>query len=191
VHSGRYPNEHAMRVDLSDQVEALKTSLAAANVPDKAWSFEEGVFFVRDGAAFEAAKVNADSVARTFAAAVLKVPGVMSARMFTDMAGANLDRNKIARRWLHMFEPGGQAKMAVTLTPYSYWATTTYATHGMPHDPDAGVPVLFWGWGVTAGQYADEVRTVDMAPTLAAILGVKPTEALDGVILKKAVRGAK
>lgn len=191
VHSGRYPNEHAMRVSLTDQVDALTRSLAAAGVPATAWSFEEGVFFVRDNTAFDSAKVNADSVARAFAAAVLKVPGVMSARMFTDMAGANMSRNKIARRWLHMFEPGGPAKMAVTLTPYSYWATTNYATHGMPHDPDAGVPVLFWGMGVVPGQYADEVRTVDMAPTLAAILGVKPTEILDGVVLKKAVRGAK
>ena len=191
VHSGRYPNEHAMRVSLSAQVDALTASLAAAGVPEKAWSFEEGVFFVRDNTVFDTAKVNADSVARAFAAAVLKVPGVLSARMFTDMAGANLSRNKIARRWLHMFEPGGQAKMAVTLTPYSYWATTNYATHGMPHDPDAGVPVLFWGMGVVPGQYSDEVRTVDMAPTLAAILGVKPSEVLDGVVLKQAVRGKK
>jgi len=191
VHSGRYPNEHAMRVSLSDQVDALSASLTTAGVPAKAWSLEEGVFFVRDGAAFETAKVNADSVARAFAAAVRQVPGVLSATMFTEMAKANLSKDKIARRWLHMFEPGGQAKMAVTLTPYSYWATTNYATHGMPHDPDAGVPVLFWGAGVQSGQYSDEVRAVDMAPTLAAILGVKPTEVLDGVVLKKAVRGAK
>ncbi|MHB1312816.1 MAG: alkaline phosphatase family protein [Gemmatimonadaceae bacterium] len=191
VHSGRYPNEHAMRVSLAGQMAALKASLVAAKVPDQAWSFEEGVFFVRDGTAFAAAKVDADSVARAFAAAVAKVPGVQSARMFTDMARANLKKDKMARRWLHMFAPGGPAKMAVTLTPYSYWATTNYATHGMPHDPDAGVPVLFWGWGVKAGQYSDEVRTVDMAPTLAAILGVKPTEVLDGVVLKKAVRGSK
>jgi arylsulfatase A-like enzyme len=61
----------------------------------------------------------------------------------------------------------------------------------MPHDSDANVPVLFWGEGVRAGAYSDEVRTVDMAPTLAAILGIKPTEPLDGVILRKVVRGSK
>lgn len=81
--------------------------------------------------------------------------------------------------------------MAVTLTPYSYWESTTYATHGMPHDADANVPVLFWGWGVRPGQYADEVRTVDLAPTLAAILGIAPTEKLDGMVLTKAVRVPK
>jgi arylsulfatase A-like enzyme len=61
----------------------------------------------------------------------------------------------------------------------------------MPHDSDAQVPVLFWGAGVRAGSHKDLVRTVDMAPTLAAILGVVPAETLDGVVLKKAVRAAR
>jgi predicted AlkP superfamily pyrophosphatase or phosphodiesterase len=116
---------------------------------------------------------------------------VLRADLFTDMAKANLAKDKIARRWLHMFDAGGAAKLAVTLTPFSYWSTTTYATHGMPHDADAQVPVLFWGAGVRAGAYANEVRVVDMAPTLAAILGIAPSEPLDGVVLKQAVRAAK
>ena len=191
VHSGRYPNQNAKRVNLNEPLRALRSALVADSVRDSAWSFEEGVFFVRDAAAFAAAKVNADSVARAFAASVRKVPGVLRADLYTDMARANLGKDKIARRWLHMFDAGGAARMAVTLTPYSYWAETNYATHGMPHDPDAGVPVLFWGWGVNPGKYDDEVRTVDIAPTLAAMLGVKPTEALDGVVLKRVLHGAK
>jgi hypothetical protein len=191
VHSGRYPNQNAKRVSLAAPVAALKASLTAAGVPEKAWAFDEGVFFVRDAAAFDRIKVNADSVARAFAAVLRTVPGVLRADMFTELARANPARDKIARRWLHMFDAGGAAKMAVTLTPYSYWESTTYATHGTPHDSDANVPVVFWGAGVRSGAYRDVVRTVDMAPTLAAIPGIKPTEALDGVILKKAVRGAK
>lgn len=191
VHSGRYPNQNAKRVNLDPLIGALHASLASQGVSDAAWSFTEGVFFVRDAAAFHHAHVNADSVALAFAAALRKVPGVLRADLFTSLAKANLKKDKIARRWLHMFDPGGAARMAVTLTPYSYWASTTYATHGMPHDPDAGVPVLFWGAGVRAGAYSDEVRTVDMAPTLAALLGIAPTEPLDGVVLKKAVRAAK
>ncbi|MDQ8153965.1 MAG: alkaline phosphatase family protein [Gemmatimonadota bacterium] len=191
VHSGRYPNKNAKRVDLGPQLDALQGALRAAGVGDKAWSFDEGVFFARNQAAFDSAKVRPDSVARAFAAALRKVPGVLRADMFTDLAKANPAKDKIARRWLHMFDPGGAAILAVTLTPYSYWHSTNYATHGMPHDPDAGVPVLFWGYGVKAGTHRDEVRTVDMAPTLAAILGITPTETLDGVVLKKAVRATK
>ena len=191
VHSGRYPNRKAKRVSLDAQVGALTASLRSAGVSDKAWAFDEAVFFVRNAAAFDSAKVNPDSVVRAFATAVRKVPGVWRADLFTDFATADLAKDKIARRWLHMFDAGGAARMAVTLTPYSYWESTTYATHGMPHDPDANVPVLFWGAGVRAGAYMDEVRTVDIAPTLAFILGVKPTESLDGIVLKQAVRAAK
>ena len=191
VHSGRYANQNAKRVDLRPQVAAFAASLAAVVVPDNTWAFDDGVFFVRNAAAFDSARVNADLVARAFAAVLRKVPGVQRADMFSSFAKAKPSKDKIARRWLHMFAPGGAARMAVTLTPYSYWATTNYATHGMPHDPDANVPVVFWGMGVRSGAYRDEVWTVDMAPTLAAILGIKPTEPLDGVVLKKAVRGAK
>jgi predicted AlkP superfamily pyrophosphatase or phosphodiesterase len=191
VHSGRYANKDAKRVDLSAQVAALKAALSAAGVTENAWSWEEGVWFVNDPAAFANAKLNVDSVAQAFAAELRKVPGVLRADLFTDMAKANLAKDKIARRWLHMFDAGGAAKLSVTLTPFSYWSTTTYATHGMPHDADAQVPVLFWGAGVRAGAYANEVRVVDMAPTLAAILGITPSEPLDGVVLKQAVRAAK
>lgn len=191
VHSGRYPNRQAKRVDLTGPVATLNAALIAAGVPDKAWAFDDGVFFVRNAEDFDSARVNADSVARAFAAVLRTVPGVLRADLFTSFAKANPARDRIARRWLHMFAPGGAARMAVTLTPYSYWASTNYATHGMPHDTDANVPVLFWGAGVKRGAYADEVRTVDMAPTLAAILRINPTEKLDGVVLKKAVRGAK
>ncbi|MHB8837350.1 MAG: alkaline phosphatase family protein [Gemmatimonadaceae bacterium] len=191
LHTGRYPNQDAKRVNLDPFVAALQASLTAAKVPESAWSFREGVLFVHDPAAFDSAKVNADSVGRAFAAAVRKVPGVLRVDRFTDFAKANLAKDKIARRWLHMFPPNGEAKYAVTLTPYSYWKQVTYATHGMPHDSDAGVPVLFWGARVKPGAYPDVVRTVDMAPTLAAMLGIKPTEPLDGVVLTKAVRATR
>jgi predicted AlkP superfamily pyrophosphatase or phosphodiesterase len=191
VHSGRYPNQNARRVNLDGQLGAFAMSLAAAGIPENAWSFEEGVFFVTDAAAFKAAKVSVDSAARALATVLRDVSGVLRADLFSDFARATLAKDKIARRWLHMFDAGGAARLAVTLTPYSYWESTTYATHGMPHDADANVAVLFWGAGVKSGTYSDEVRTVDMAPTLAEILGITPTQALDGVVLKKAVRAAK
>jgi arylsulfatase A-like enzyme len=55
-----------------------------------------------------------------------------------------------------------------------------YATHGQLHDYDTQVPIIFWGPGIARGRRAGEARVVDMAPTLAALLGVPPLEALDG-----------
>jgi len=79
-------------------------------------------------------------------------------------------------------------RMAVTLTPFSYWAPTSYPTHGSPHDADARVPILFYGAGVRPGRLGTTVRVVDIAPTLAAILRVKPLEQIDGRLLKSVVQ---
>ena len=191
LHSGRYPNKNAVRVNLDPLISEFSKSLLAAGVGLAAWSFEDGVFSVHDAAAFDSVRVNIDSTTRAFAAALRKVPGVLRVDQLSDLAKADLAKDTIARRWLNMFAPGGVARFAVTLTPYSYWEATTYATHGMPHDSDAQVPVLFWGAGVRRGAYRDTVRTVDIAPTLAVLVGVTPSEPLDGVVLKKAVRAAK
>jgi len=57
------------------------------------------------------------------------------------------------------------------------------AQHGSAYDYDRRVPIIFWGpWrGETR---VDPASTVDIAPTLASELGIKPEEPLDGVALK-------
>ena len=77
--------------------------------------------------------------------------------------------------------------LVLTLTKYSYWSSTITATHGSPYDQDAFVPIIFYGTGVKPGHYSVFARTVDMAPTLAAIVNAKPLEKLDGVPLTDAI----
>jgi len=49
------------------------------------------------------------------------------------------------------------------------------------------VPIVFWGDGIRPGRYAGRVSVADIAPTLAAVLGVTPLEPLDGVVLTGAL----
>jgi predicted AlkP superfamily pyrophosphatase or phosphodiesterase len=62
------------------------------------------------------------------------------------------------------------------------------ATHGSPHGYDSHVPMIYYGEPFKPGQYDGFVRTVDIAPTLARVLGVTPTERLDGHPLLQAIR---
>lgn len=55
------------------------------------------------------------------------------------------------------------------------------ATHGSPWDYDRRVPLLFWRKGWTGFEQPGPVETVDIAPSLAAVLGVKvPEGSFDG-----------
>jgi len=57
------------------------------------------------------------------------------------------------------------------------------AQHGSPYDYDRRVPIMFWGpW--KGAHRMDPASTVDIAPTLAKELGIRPEEQLDGVPLR-------
>ena len=53
-------------------------------------------------------------------------------------------------------------------------------THVSPHAYDRRVPLIFAGPGVAAGEHAESVRTVDIAPTLAELLGITAPSDIDG-----------
>ena len=50
------------------------------------------------------------------------------------------------------------------------------ATHGSPWDYDRRVPMLFWRKGMTGFEQPNAVETVDIAPTLAALVGLAVPE---------------
>ncbi|WP_404480201.1 alkaline phosphatase family protein [Novosphingobium sp. BL-52-GroH] len=55
------------------------------------------------------------------------------------------------------------------------------ATHGSPWDYDRRVPMLFWRKGLVRMEQAQPVETVDIAPTLAALVGLtEPAGTWDG-----------
>jgi hypothetical protein len=56
----------------------------------------------------------------------------------------------------------------------------TGSGHGTPYWYDRHVPMIFMGPGITAGRDSTRASTVDFAPTLARILGVKTPGDLDG-----------
>ncbi|WP_225008954.1 alkaline phosphatase family protein [Novosphingobium percolationis] len=58
------------------------------------------------------------------------------------------------------------------------------ATHGSAWDYDRRVPILFWRAGMTPFEQPSAVETVDIAPSLAALIGLKaPAGTFDGKCL--------
>ncbi|HEX2763882.1 MAG TPA: alkaline phosphatase family protein [Allosphingosinicella sp.] len=58
------------------------------------------------------------------------------------------------------------------VTPIADTSRGYVATHGSPWDYDRRVPILFWRKAITPYEQALPVETVDILPTLAAVIGV-------------------
>jgi len=70
------------------------------------------------------------------------------------------------------------------ITPIATTARGYVATHGSPWDYDRRVPMLFWRSGIQHFEQPLSVMTVDIAPTLGALIGVDiPAEETDGKCL--------
>lgn len=73
------------------------------------------------------------------------------------------------------------ARWGVEIRFPDYWYRSGDGTgHGSPYLYDRRVPLILLGPGIAAGRVTDEARTVDLAPTLAALAGVPYPEDLDG-----------
>ncbi len=173
------------RVTLSGLIPGLRAGLRAAHVDTLAVDIDQQIV-VADRAAFKKAGANADSTLNAFAAEARNIPGVLRVDRFRALLADTLT-DPIARRWAHQFPATAAIELVVTLTPLSTWGGNI-ASHGSPYDYDSHVPLIFSGAGVRPGRYTEFVRTVDLAPTLAELAGVRPLERLDGVVLKAAIR---
>jgi predicted AlkP superfamily pyrophosphatase or phosphodiesterase len=189
-----FPEDHfrdsvgaALRIDVEPALTRAQNALRAKGVDaGLALDFEYGMVFA-DSAAFARAGLSRDSVLRDIAGTVRAIPGVARVDFVRDLARADTTRDVIARRWLHALPADLGVELVVTPKPYVYWQGVRYATHGTPNDEDARVPIAFMGPGFARGRRITRmVRTVDIAPTLAARLGLVPAERLDGVILTDA-----
>jgi predicted AlkP superfamily pyrophosphatase or phosphodiesterase len=185
--TSRYPNKGAGRVALAPIWAEFRAGLISAGVDSTGIAFDEGVLYLYP-AALAPANMKADAVARAFATRLSVAPGVLRVDLMRHLVRSDTTRDYVARRWLHMLPPDLPAAATVTLKPYWYQSGVSYPTHGSPHDYDAQVPIILWGPRVRPGTYGELARVVDIAPTLAELLGIEPTEKLDGHVLRAALR---
>ena len=175
----------ARRVELLSLLPAFRARLRAAAVDTTALDLDQQLVVV-DRAAFRGSALDADSVIAQFAEAARRVPGVRRVDRFRALLADSL-RDPVARRWSHQLPPDAPVALVVTLDSLSTWGGNV-ASHGSSYDHDSRVPLIFLGAGIRPGRYTGFVRTVDIAPTLAALAGVPATERLDGVVLRDALR---
>ena len=167
------------RVSLAPILPALRAKLRALKVDTFAVDTDVNLVFANRRAFRRPADL--DSVMAFLMTEVRALPGVARVDRFRTLL-ADTATDVIARRWAHQFPATANVEAVITLSPLSTWGGNV-ASHGSPRDYDSHVPLVFAGFGTAPGRYTGFVRTVDLAPTLAQLLGVTPLEPLDGVAL--------
>ena len=99
--------------------------------------------------------------------------------------GKPADELTLAERFAESTDALRSGDLAIAVRPYASLGLPkafgdAIAGHGTPWNYDRRVPILFWWRGAEPFEQPVAIETVDIAPTLAAILGVK-TPLLDGV----------
>lgn len=84
------------------------------------------------------------------------------------------------------YVPGRSPDLILLTKPYWIFGVGDPTAHSTQYNYDRLVPAVFFGPGVTAGRSL-HARTIDLAPTLAFLLGVPPPAAAQGQVLDAVV----
>jgi hypothetical protein len=173
----------ASRVSLDGIARETAAALSERFEMDFGFDFNGNGLLIADTAAIRARGLSVDSLARALAAKARTWPGVVT--IYTPRTLAAAPASDIsAARWRHAIPREIPWLICGVLKPGYVWSPgRQIAEHGTMSDETVSVPIAFWGAGVVPRVSKEQVRTVDIAPTLAAFLRVRPSEPLDGRVL--------
>jgi predicted AlkP superfamily pyrophosphatase or phosphodiesterase len=132
-----------------------------------------------DTAALRARGLDVSALSARLAREVAAVPGVDRVWTPVTLAAASAD-DASARLFRRAIPPAYGWLAAAHVRTNWLMTTSVQATHGSVVDADRSVPIAFLGPAVRPMRVERRIATVDIAPTLARLLGVTPTEPLDG-----------
>lgn len=189
---GHHSARRIVTADYQGQARAAVTgALARVGLPTRTLKHlgEDGVWL--DRAAAEAGKVDVASLRAEVAAALRKLDFVADAFTADELAGpANDEQRPFLGRYQRSYFAPRSPDVQLRFKQWHLVDAEAHGTsHGSPYAYDTHVPVLFFGAGVRPGMHERPVGTVDVAPTLAELLGVTRPDDLDGHSLAVLVRG--
>jgi len=172
----------AGRVGLESIARGARVALRARIDRDFDLDFDSGLLLA-DVASLRASGIDVDSLARSLATEAARLPGV--ARVYTPRTLAAAPRSdRGAELWRRLLPADyGWLFCAVTVDGYVWSGGGLGAEHSSGNREDIEVPIAFYGAGVPARRVERAASTVDIAPTLARLLGISPTEPIDGQVL--------
>ena len=129
-------------------------------------------------------RANVD-ITKAVEAAALGARGVARVYWSADLASQAPTNDPLLAAARRSYYLGRSGDLAWVLQPN--WITSAGTNHGSPYPDDSRVPLIFFGAGIVPGRYTTASSPLDVAPTLAALTGVR-MGAVDGVVRHEALR---
>jgi predicted AlkP superfamily pyrophosphatase or phosphodiesterase len=132
--------------------------------------------------AFAGTKAASEADAERIAGEALKDLGARAYFTKSQLAAGDVPNTETGRRFAHSYSPFGGWYLLAQMPPFML-PERTGTTHGSPYSYDTHVPLAFYGLPFRSGIYRTHAEPVDMAPTLASLLGINPPSNATGRVL--------
>jgi len=116
--------------------------------------------------------------------------GIVETYTRTQLESGAANTTRIATLMRRAWNREASGDLMVVTKPYWYFGTGTSGTsHGSPYAYDTNVPLMIMGkrW-IKPGAYGQYAEVVDIAPTLAHLLQVRPPAGAEGRVLTETLR---
>jgi predicted AlkP superfamily pyrophosphatase or phosphodiesterase len=134
--------------------------------------FEEPALYL-NWSRVAAAHLDSERVKRALRDAAKQIHGVRTAFTSSDLIAVDPKSSDIETAMRLSFRADRSGDVLVTLKPGYVWKySDTGTTHGQAVEDDQHVPLLFFGRGITAGTWNDDVAPTFLAKTIGALVSV-------------------
>jgi predicted AlkP superfamily pyrophosphatase or phosphodiesterase len=132
--------------------------------------------------AFGSVKVSEEDAERAVGEALMKVVAMRGFYTRAQLARGDVPNTEMGTKYLHSYSPLGGWYVIGIPTPFTI-GYMTGTSHGTPYTYDTHVPLSFYGSAFRPGFYRAHSEPVDLAATLASLLGINaPTHAIGRVL---------
>ena len=144
-----------------------------------------------DYAAIDAKNLNREELETFVARTLIEFPGIAHVFTRSQLERSSMPATRIGLLVTRAWHRQMAIDIAIVQKPFYYYmskatGTPSACSHGTPYSYDTHVPLMFHGarW-IKAGRYTQPAEVVDIAPTLSAILNIRPPSASEGKALSE------
>jgi predicted AlkP superfamily pyrophosphatase or phosphodiesterase len=197
-HGAAMPPEQAHKFGLGgERVKKAQIKTAIGNALDSRFGKGDWVLALEDPSIYLNDKLIAERkldpavVERVAGEALLTVPGFIGFYTRTQLLEGEVPPTAAARAVSRSFFPARCGNLIAVQAPFSYWGKYGEKNYGGSHGSfyryDTDVPLIFAGAPFKPG-FHGAAEMVDLAATLAHVLGVTPPAACEGEVLSRVLK---